>query len=49
MKIAIVSDDGQTISRHFGRAENYIVVSYEQEKIIDRNDCQPRGETALDI
>ena len=36
MKIAIVSDDEQTISQHFGRAEKYIVVSYEQEKIIDR-------------
>jgi len=36
MKIAIVSDDGQTISRHFGRAENYIVISFEQDKIIER-------------
>lgn len=36
MKIAIVSDDGQTISQHFGRAEKYIVVSCEQENIIDR-------------
>lgn len=31
MKIAIVSDDKQTISRHFGRAENYIVVSVEHK------------------
>lgn len=36
MKIAIVSDDEQTISQHFGRAEKYIVISYEQEKIIER-------------
>ena len=36
MKIAIVSDDEKTISQHFGRAEKYIVVSYEQEKIIER-------------
>ena len=36
MKIAIVSDDQQTISRHFGRAENYIVISLEQENIIER-------------
>ena len=36
MKIAIVSDDKQTISKHFGRAENYIVISFEQEKIIER-------------
>lgn len=25
MKIAVVSDDGKTISQHFGRAKNYIV------------------------
>lgn len=36
MKIAIVSDDEQTISQHFGRAEKYIIVSCEQEKIIER-------------
>ena len=36
MKIAIVSDDKQTISRHFGRAENYVVISLDQEKIIER-------------
>ncbi len=36
MKIAIVSDDELTISQHFGRAEKYIVVSCEQEKIIER-------------
>jgi len=36
MKIAIVSDDEKTISQHFGRAEKYIVVSYEQENIIER-------------
>ena len=43
MKIAIVSDDGQTISRHLGRAENYIVVSYEQEKIIERKSLPKIG------
>ncbi len=36
MKIAVVSDDGQTISQHFGRAEKYIVVSFDQEKIVER-------------
>lgn len=43
MKIAIVSDDGQTISRHFGRAENYIVVSYEQDRIIERTSLPKIG------
>jgi len=36
MKIAIVSDDEKTISRHFGRAKNYVVVSVENEKVITR-------------
>ena len=36
MKIAIVSDDGQTISKHFGRAGEYLGFSVEQEKIVDR-------------
>lgn len=36
MKIAIVSDDGQTISRHFGRAKKYIVYSCEQDNITER-------------
>jgi predicted Fe-Mo cluster-binding NifX family protein len=36
MKIAIVSDDEQTISRHFGRAKNYVVVSIENEKVVTR-------------
>jgi len=36
MKIAIVSDDKQTISRHFSRAENYIVVSVEQKKTVEK-------------
>jgi predicted Fe-Mo cluster-binding NifX family protein len=36
MKIAIVSDDGTTISQHFGRAPFYIVVSVENGAIIAR-------------
>lgn len=33
MKIAIVSDDERTISRHFGRAEKYVVVSIDQAAV----------------
>jgi predicted Fe-Mo cluster-binding NifX family protein len=33
MKIAVVSDDGVTISQHFGRAAHYVVVTVEGEKI----------------
>ena len=43
MKIAIVSDDNQTISQHFGRAENYIVISLEHENIIDRKTLSKPG------
>ena len=34
MKIAAVSEDGVTISKHFGRAPFYVVVTVENWKII---------------
>jgi predicted Fe-Mo cluster-binding NifX family protein len=43
MKIALVSDDNQTISLHFGRAENYVVISLEHEKIVDRKTLPKPG------
>ena len=36
MKIAAVSEDGVTISQHFGRAPYYIVVTVEDGKIVSR-------------
>ena len=36
MKIAFVTDDGKTISRHFGRASYYLVVSIENGKETSR-------------
>lgn len=33
MKIAVITDDGKTISQHFGRAAYYMVVTVENEKI----------------
>ena len=36
MKIAVITDDGKTISQHFGRAAYYMVLSIEDGKIIDR-------------
>jgi transcriptional regulator with XRE-family HTH domain/predicted Fe-Mo cluster-binding NifX family protein len=36
MKIALITDDGKTISRHFGRALNYIVLTIEEGKIVTR-------------
>jgi predicted Fe-Mo cluster-binding NifX family protein len=36
MKIAVVSDDEATISRHFGRAPYYIVLAIEEGQIVGR-------------
>lgn len=36
MKIAIITDDGKTISQHFGRAPYYLVVTIEDGKETDR-------------
>jgi predicted Fe-Mo cluster-binding NifX family protein len=36
MKIAAVSEDGVTISQHFGRAPTYVVVSVEEGKVTSR-------------
>ena len=36
MKIAAVSDDGATISQHFGRAPLYVVVTVEDGHIVGR-------------
>jgi predicted Fe-Mo cluster-binding NifX family protein len=36
IKIAAVTDDGQTISQHFGRANSYAVLTIEDGKIIAR-------------
>jgi predicted Fe-Mo cluster-binding NifX family protein len=35
MKIAIITDDGKTISSHFGRAAYYMVVTIEGGKLAD--------------
>lgn len=36
MKIALITDDGKTISQHFGRAPYYLVVTIEDGKVINR-------------
>jgi len=36
MKIAAITDDGNTISQHFGRASYYLVVTVEDGKIAER-------------
>ena len=36
MKIAIVTDDGQTVSQHFGRARGYAVLTVEDGQVVER-------------
>lgn len=36
MKIAAITDDGNTISQHFGRAPFYLVLTVENGQIINR-------------
>ena len=36
MKIAAITDDGQTISQHFGRAAHYLVATVENGQIVNR-------------
>ena len=37
MKIAVITDDGKTISQHFGRASHYLVVTVEDKEIMERD------------
>jgi len=43
MKIAAVSEDGVTISQHFGRAPFYVVLTIEDGKIIAREIREKMG------
>jgi predicted Fe-Mo cluster-binding NifX family protein len=36
MKIAVITDDGKTISQHFGRAQHYLVATVENGQIVSR-------------
>ena len=36
IKIAAITDDGQTISQHFGRATHYLVATVENGQIVKR-------------
>lgn len=36
MKIAAITDDGHSISQHFGRASHYLVVTVENGQIVSR-------------
>jgi predicted Fe-Mo cluster-binding NifX family protein len=43
MKIAVISEDGATISQHFGRAPLYVVVTAENGKVINKETRNKAG------
>lgn len=45
MKIAAVSEDGITISQHFGRAPYYVVVTLNDGKIVSHEKREKMGHT----
>ncbi len=45
MKIAAITDDGKTISQHFGRAPYYLVVTVDDGKITNRELRDKLGHT----
>jgi predicted Fe-Mo cluster-binding NifX family protein len=49
MKIAVITDDGKTISQHFGRAAFYMVLSIEEGKIIDREMRDKLGHNQFSV
>lgn len=36
MKVAFITEDGQTISRHFGRAKYYLVITLDNGKVVQQ-------------
>ena len=42
MKIAIISEDGLSISQHFGRAPYYMVLTVEEGRIVD-SETRPKA------
>jgi predicted Fe-Mo cluster-binding NifX family protein len=45
MKIACITDDGKTISQHFGRARYYAVLTIEDGVIVNREMVDKMGHT----
>ncbi len=36
MKVAVITEDGKSVSRHFGRAPYYVVLTIENGQIVNR-------------
>lgn len=45
MKIAVITDDGRLISRHFGRAPYYLVLTVENGQVVGRETRPKLGHT----
>ena len=43
MKIAVVTNNGKTIGRHFGQARHYVVMTVEEGQVIAREMCDKAG------
>jgi len=43
MKIAAISEDGTTVSQHFGRAPLYVVVTVENGKVVSKENRDKAG------
>ena len=43
MKIAVISEDGTTVSQHFGRAPYYVVVTAEDGEVVDKETRDKMG------
>ncbi|GAP12434.1 uncharacterized conserved protein [Longilinea arvoryzae] len=48
MKIAVITEDGKTISQHFGRAPYYMVLSVENGQIVEREMREKMGHNQCD-
>jgi len=48
MKIAVISDDGETVSQHFGRAQQYVIVTVENGHIERREVRDKLGHMHLE-
>jgi predicted Fe-Mo cluster-binding NifX family protein len=47
LRIAVISDDGASISQHFGRAPYYVVLTVEGNEIVDSETRPKAGHRAF--
>jgi len=47
MKIAVISENGKTISQHFGRAPFYVVVTVDDGKVVGKEIRDKTGHQAF--